>query len=190
MPALPQFGNIMRHIRQIEVARQIEAQYFGNADRHIGISRKIEINLEGIGDHRQQDCKAAERFWRGVNLIDKNRQPVGQHDLFKQTKDKYLYACLEALRTDSSIAMCLNKKVTAALDRSGRQLREKRKVKRYIKQILCFHFSALDIRHIADGAKCVKRYAKRHDQIQCRKVIAKQLCKRFDEKVGIFEESQ
>ena len=53
-------------------------------------------------------------------------------------------------------SMRLLKKVAAALNRSGSQLRKERKKKCDIKQIIRLDLSAFHIHQIADGAECVK----------------------------------
>ena len=71
--------------------------------------------------------------------------------------------------------MRLLKKVAAALNRSGSQLRKERKIKCDIKQIIRLDLSAFHIHQIADGAECVKGYTERHNQIQSCKVVAEKL---------------
>src|SRR6266851_8126354 len=50
MPAAPKFDDALRLIGRIEIERQRDAKNGGNAYRHIGITGKIKIDLQCVGE--------------------------------------------------------------------------------------------------------------------------------------------
>ena len=51
MPAAPELGNACRTIRRVKVLRKTKAHHAGKANGHIGITRKIKVNLKSIGNN-------------------------------------------------------------------------------------------------------------------------------------------
>ena len=51
MPSLPEFGNIFRYKGVVEVLVEMEAENSSETYRHIGIARKIEINVKGVENY-------------------------------------------------------------------------------------------------------------------------------------------
>ena len=54
MPATPEFGNVPGLVGGVEIDRILEAQQQSNANRHIGIARKIAVNLQGVAIHAKE----------------------------------------------------------------------------------------------------------------------------------------
>ena len=46
MPAAPKFRNAPRNVRVIEVFEEIKAEDFAESDRHIAVTREVEINVQ------------------------------------------------------------------------------------------------------------------------------------------------
>ena len=45
MPSAPEFTDTLRHIRIIEIFREMETEHLTQTDRHIRITGKIKIDL-------------------------------------------------------------------------------------------------------------------------------------------------
>ena len=50
MPTAPEFGNGLGHIGMVEVFDKVEAKYPTQADGHIAVAGKIEVDIQGKGD--------------------------------------------------------------------------------------------------------------------------------------------
>src|ERR1700721_1195227 len=50
MPAAPEFGDAGRTIGLVEILGKMEPKQTAQTDRHVGITREIEINLQRIAD--------------------------------------------------------------------------------------------------------------------------------------------
>src|SRR5438270_10482639 len=53
MPASPKIGNRTGRIGVIEILRKGESQHEGKTNRHVGITREIEINLQRIRENSE-----------------------------------------------------------------------------------------------------------------------------------------
>jgi hypothetical protein len=49
VPAPPEFDDVARLVGRIEIGREFHAEHARQANRHVGIAREIEIDLEGVG---------------------------------------------------------------------------------------------------------------------------------------------
>ena len=67
MPSSPEFRNGERGVGIIEVFLEIESQHTSETDCHIGVSREIVIDLQGVGDKTDPSGKRAKLFG-GVKL--------------------------------------------------------------------------------------------------------------------------
>ena len=149
MPAPPEFRDGLRHIRQPEVLWIPEAENASEADRHIGISREIEINFKGIQQHPKPDAKrglcrqiAVEQLRRGLSRI------VRDQYLFCKTDAEARHAVENFLRFRLSGAHFLLH-IAVAHDRPGNELREQADVKQEARiRVLNADASAIDIHDI------------------------------------------
>ena len=56
VPPSPEFGNGFCRIRQTEVLHERKAEDFPETDCHVGVAGKIEVDLEHVGEHAEQDA--------------------------------------------------------------------------------------------------------------------------------------
>ena len=91
VPTTPEINDRTCLIRRIEINRQTDTEHAGQTERHVAIARKIEIDLEGIGNraepcgfkrHRSASIRMTE------NQIDDRGDTIRQHDLLEQTDRK------------------------------------------------------------------------------------------------------
>ena len=83
MPAAPELANRLGKIRTVEVLHELDAEQFCRADRDVGISGKVAINLE-----RKEDCRRDERqslIIRQISIdhVDVDGQRVRDDDLLE-----------------------------------------------------------------------------------------------------------
>ncbi len=126
MPPPPEFRDATRNIGVFEILFELEAQHPPQAHRHIGIARKIEINLEGEGQNAQPGSQQGERG--GIRLtvcLPESADVVSQQHFFGQAADEGLYAGGKLLRRFPP-ALQLAVHILIFDDRSGNQLGEQR----------------------------------------------------------------
>ena len=56
MPPLPEFVNGTGEVGIAEILQKVEAEHFAQTDGHVGIARKIIVDLHGVGD-RAHPCR-------------------------------------------------------------------------------------------------------------------------------------
>ena len=74
-------------VRQVEVERQLEAQAFGDAAGDVGVAREVAVDLEREGVDRQQGQAAVEGLPAPEEVVDDQRQVVGDDDLLEQAPE-------------------------------------------------------------------------------------------------------
>lgn len=85
MPAAPELGDGLGDVGVVEVLGELEAQHPAQADGHLGITGKVEIDLEGKGqDPHPYHKDAAVRRKDGRDLRPQGAGLIGQQDLFSQ----------------------------------------------------------------------------------------------------------
>ena len=79
MPAPPEFGNSQRNVRPVEVDREVKTHHACSGNRHVGITREIEIDLyaERI-DANQSFCRGEHCRVRKNAVGEIHRNPVGE----------------------------------------------------------------------------------------------------------------
>ena len=90
VPSAPEFPDRLGNIRIIEVFLKFKAKHQPQTDRHIGIAREIEKNLERIrkgSEPRKRDRTAAVCI--GIkNMIGDDREIVGEQHFFPESGKK------------------------------------------------------------------------------------------------------
>ena len=89
MPAPPEFRNTLGDIRIIKIFKEVKAKHPTQADRHIRISRKVKVNLEGKSqqpDPCGQNRKLLELH--GGDLTPDRAHSIGDENFFAEACDK------------------------------------------------------------------------------------------------------
>ena len=107
VPAPPELGDGTGDIGEVEVLGEIKAQHLAHADGHQGVTGKIKVELERIGDDTQPDQrrgrigKAHKGGGRTVGNADdvcpERADGIRQQDLFCQTEGEQGHAFLDLL---------------------------------------------------------------------------------------------
>ncbi len=124
MPSLPEFADISGNIRQIEVAVKVISKAFCAADRHIGITGKITINLERVSNYRKNQRKSMIFGGGGKYCVGEKRYVVGDYYFFEKTYKEYLQTFFEVFKGDISVFVKLRDEVVGFNNRTGNKLGE------------------------------------------------------------------
>ena len=91
MPSTPEVGDVGRLVGAEKVHRKPDVEHPRQSDRHVGVSGKVEIDLQRIGQRRVPGLKQAERRTPrdGVEAdIGEPPKHVRQHQLLGQAEQK------------------------------------------------------------------------------------------------------
>jgi len=115
-----QFFQKSLQIGPVKVLHDFITKKPGAADSNIGIPRKIEVKLEGIGVCGQPVTQPAAVL--NLQHTGKNNQVVGQHLFFEQPGKYPGYSCKHMVSGEGRI---LGGEMGPAFDRPGGENREK-----------------------------------------------------------------
>ena len=139
----------------IEVFRQREAEHAAQADRHVGIPGKIEIELEGEREHTHPGGE------RGgvpgvLHTADEKGKRVGKEDLLEQALAETGKAGGEAFQRLAAVGD-LGPDIAVARNGAGGHMREKREIGGKPKQIpLRLRLLFVNIHRIGNALKRIK----------------------------------
>ena len=187
VPAPPELGHRAADVRIVEVFEKLEAKHLAKANRHIGVTGKVVVNLQRIGRRTKPRQQKRQLIgWTEPNPIRDLCEHVGQQHLFGQPVNKPVDALGKA-RHRMCALRDLVVHITVAHNRPGNQLWEHRNVQRERKRVfLRPRLTAVHVNHIAERLKGVKRDADRHDDIQQRRGRAEHAVRRRNEKVEVL----
>jgi len=148
VPVGPQFLDVPFQEGSVEVFRQLVTEYPGATDSHIGISRKIEIEIERV-------CIQAEEYFPEAHLVQRIRHVAkgvpehdhGKNELLEQAvhdpfgADRDIFAKVRA-----AFGIQLFDKMVVAIDRSADKCGEEEYVVQIVIQaeVLDLPFVAFD----------------------------------------------
>jgi len=92
VPAAPVLGHRARRVRAVEVGRQPVAHHLGRADRDVGITREVAVDLEHEehGGEQQRNPVVVGRV--RLDAVDQHGEPIGDHDLLEEYAEHLLQA--------------------------------------------------------------------------------------------------
>ena len=189
MPAPPEICDAVRDKRIVEVFREVEAQHAAEADRHVRITGKVEVDLESVSDRAKPGSEHRRRGLRGSSFPEKT-DVVGEQDLFGEPADEAAGAFRKQIRRVIAVLQLFGNRLIAD-DGAGDQLREERDVGSEVQQIfLCFDFTAVDVDCVAHCLERIERDPDRQRQVRLREVCSEQAVQRSDQKITVFEDAE
>ena len=80
VPAPPELDDVLRLVGRVEVERQLHAEHARQTDRHVGVAREVEVELERVGERaaprgQQIRCAGVEKKRRRVRRPRRPRSP-------------------------------------------------------------------------------------------------------------------
>jgi len=194
MPAAPEFGDVRRQIRPLEVRRKAIAEQARAATRDVGVAGEVEIDLQREREHAhpRRHIRAAPlrvvKICIGYRCIE-----VRQRDFLEQAFEDFTQTPARILIAQRERLADLWKEMHRADDRAGDQVREERDEQREIKHAaLCTQIAAININGVGDAFEGEEADADRqHDaQGQRVRVEMQQTREGVGEEVEVFEEAE
>lgn len=155
MPPAPEFSDRKRFVWRVEVLGEDEPEHQSETDRHVAVSRKIEVDLKGVGDRAipRIDCREHARIERGVGDLAAG---VGQQDLLAHAEHEERDPAGKFFQSVGA-GLQLVGNLLKADDRSGDQLREHRDVAGVVNEIANhLGVAAVHVDHITHRLKSVE----------------------------------
>ena len=206
MPTTPEFRGALCLVRAVEVLRQAESHEEGNADSDVRISREVGIDLQRVGEKRNQVFDASEQERRIENAIDKVCcEVVAQDNLLCKSVQNPEYGHAECATGEEIRLVKLRHELVGTHDRARHELREKRKVKTEVQNVAHgLDFAAVNVDAVAHRLEGKERNTDRKDNLIdermrseqfvacCREEVidmeldAGKVVKRVQEEIGVF----
>ena len=172
MPASPELADRGRDIRIIEVLHKIKSKHFSQSDRHIRISRKIEINLKCVQNRQHPRIDRSQLCQRFLHHpVHRRRKGISKQHFFRQSVGKALDSIRHPLRRTLPVPN-LFADIVILDDRSRDELRKEGNIERQMKDIfLRLNRPPVHIHHVGKRLKRVEGYSDRKSNLAERKCI-------------------
>lgn len=165
VPAAPEVGDGMGEIRAPKVVDKVEAEEFSDAYGNEGITCEVAVYLQRIEHGREKTRGAGEGFPVVVDGVDKGCEAVGDDSLEEVTPQHEAGAFGEVIYREILAFLNLREEFVGFADRTGCNLREETDKKCIEEEIaLGRNLAAIDLKHVAEGLECEKRYSERYDE--------------------------
>ena len=189
MPAPPEIGNTVGKKRIVEVFHKSEPQHPAKANSHVGVTGKVEIDLETVGDDTQPCRQYRGSSLRGCCLPQKT-DVICQQYLFPDTAGKAFHTIGKEVSGAIPVLQLLRYRLVAD-DGTRNQLGKQCHIRAEIDDVFLGPCLApVDVDGIAHGLKGVEADADRQRQIRLGERRAEQGIDRADQEVTVFEYAQ
>ena len=91
VPALPELAHIAREIGQVKVFRQTDPEHPAAADGHVRVPGKVQIELQGVGEHGKPYGGRVKGKRRLVDLIHENAEMIRDDKLLDAADHENLH---------------------------------------------------------------------------------------------------
>ena len=133
MPAAPKLRNGAGLVGMLEVLQEAEAKEMTQADSHVGITREVEIDLEGIGQHAQPR-HSGRGLGHGGDLLPQCAHLVGDQHLLGKTHHEALHTAAGLKHALAAVQQLMLHRLILD-DRACNQLGEQRHIGAHIEDI-------------------------------------------------------
>ena len=140
MPAAPELDDALRLVGREEIHREADPEHQRQADRHVGIAGKIEIQLKRIGDGSHPGLEVRGIYstvGRIEDHIGKGPDAVRKDDLLRQAdgEDAETHRNHSRRKPVPPTASELAHHLLVMKHRSGQQMRKERREQRVVHEI-------------------------------------------------------
>ena len=189
MPPPPEFRRVFRHQRVVEVFEEAEAEHPTEADRHVGVAREVEIELEGE-EHGSGPAGEQGDVREAVEGVDDRRAGVGDQGFLGKSLGEAEKAVVELGRRNRA-GVQLSLDVLVAHDGSRDQLGEEGNVEQETEEGL-LHVGVLPVHvdHVGHGLEGEKADADGHGYRDDGDRDAEHRVHRLRQKAEVFIKSQ
>ena len=145
----------------------MEAEHARQAERHIGIAGKIEVNLQGVADHADPgDFDGQVPVRQGEDAIGLMGDGVGDDHFLAQAEDEALDADRHVMGIETARLDVVGNFMVAH-DRPGDELGKEEDVEREVEDILArFRRAVVDVHLIGDFMEGEEADAERQQQVR------------------------
>ena len=192
MPSLPELRDIFRYVRKIEVVHEVVAESFCSTYCHIGISRKVAINLYGISDYCEDKSQGVIALGVFKHSVNADRQIIGNNDFFEKAECETPDTLFEVSKAYVSILVKLMNKVLCFYDRTCNELREKGYIKSELyKALFCIYRTSYDVNGITKRLEGIEGNSYRKNYIKHTCVFyAEKRSERADKEIEVLKEAE
>ena len=168
MPAPPEINDIRRPVRRIEVDGQPDVEKKRESNRHIRVSGKIVINLQGVCRRSKPRIGSWQPCGDNIkNLVGDRGATIGQDNFFEQTERKKSYSQGKVVNIEFEIFPVgkLRHHLGMMQYRAGHQMGEISNKQNVSKETTFPHFPFSDISQVRNLGERIERDANRqHNQ--------------------------
>ncbi len=165
VPAAPKLNNAGRFQWRVEVHRQSDTDHSGEPERHLGVARKIEIELQC---EPECACPGIDKRYRlagggiGKNGCDMLGDAISNYRLFEQTDREQAYADSNITPVEAPGRLLeLWHHFPMMHDWSGDQMREEDHEQHEVEKAEFLDLATVHIHQQCDLLECVERDAER-----------------------------
>ena len=190
MPPPPELRDGLREIRVVEILQEVKAEHPPQADGHIRVARKVEVDLPRIGRRPQPGQRGGQELRPGgIDLVGQQAELVGQQHFLAQAEEKADRSICKRIQSLPSVPDLVRHGGIA--DNGARhQLGKQGDIERYPQRVAFRRsLSPINVQHIAQPLKGKKGDpdGQRHFRHRKPGPDAVQVC---PQKAGIFEPAQ
>ena len=191
VPAAPELGDTLTDIGVVEVFEELEAEHITKTARHIRITGKVEVDLEGIGEDARPRAQPAVLLTGDDDRLAHGAHLVGDQHLFGETHTEDAHALGEVVERLTAVIQLIGD-VLIADDRAGDQLREQRYIGAEGDDVLLHRrFSAIDIDGVGHRLEGIEADTDRQvGQLRDRDVREREHIDGLEDHAGILEEAE
>ena len=196
MPAPPELAEGGGAVGLVEIAREVEAEQRGHADRHVGIGAEIAVDLRRIGVEGQPGIGRAHRRGVAIDRVHQlGGQGIGQQQLLGQAAGDQQPGHDEGDPPPIRPLRHQRQEMRGAHDRPRRQVREEADIDQHVQRAALGHrVLAVDIEDVAQRLEHEERDPHRqHHPQQGGRLQAEdgqQVAGLGQEEVGVLEVAQ
>ena len=191
MPSSPEFRDAPGNIRIIKVFQEVEAEHFSETDGHIGVTREIKVDLEGVSQGSQPgSCHRKLGNGKSCRRIPEKADVIRQQDLFSHTGHKAVDAFREVIQIFPAFLHLLRNGLIL-YDGSCDQLRKHGNIGSIADPVLLHvRISTVNINGIGHGLEGEKGDTDRKRNIQKGQIQTADCVDTADDKIRILEKAE
>ena len=190
MPSAPKVCDGFWNIRIIKVFEELESEHIAKAACHIGISRKIKVNLKCVCNHTNPSSHYAVLVCGWKNCSGQCAHLVGNKHFFGKSHGKEHNTASEHFKRFTSMFKLISN-VSVTNDRTGNKLRKQRNICSKVNKALWNgSVVTINVNNIAHCLECVKTYADRQAYLKLGNIQKRKHIKSFGNHTGVFEHRQ
>ncbi|MPM24677.1 hypothetical protein SDC9_71161 [bioreactor metagenome] len=165
MPARPEVDDARGLVGRVEVERELDAEHLGQAQRHVGVAREVEINLQRIAQAGGPRPPHLQIAGRGKTRIRIGRDAVGQQHLLGQADHEQHSAHRQVLGLEAVVRRVgkLRNHLLVVQDGAGDQMREEGDEEHIAQKAFFLDQTRAAIQQKADLREGEERDAQRQD---------------------------